>query len=193
MKENVMFLAAVLMAVPGMQVSGQQLPDSVQIAGAVSPLPAGMQAGAKVLGYHAGKLVTLREGSNEMICLADDPGRKGFHAACYHESLEPFMARGRELRAQGMSRDQVQAQRLEDVKTGRWSMPDKPAALYSVTGPEGSFDPASGPTDQARRLFVVYMPYATPEEVGVPAQPSRVRPWLMFPGTPWAHIMVIGK
>src|SRR5215210_3439250 len=61
-----------------------------QIAAAVSSMPANLRANATVLGYSsAGKLVTLRKGSNDMICLADDPSQKMFHVACYHRSLEP--------------------------------------------------------------------------------------------------------
>ena len=36
---------------------------------------------------------------NEMVCLADDPKQDGFSAACYHKDLDPFMGRGRELKA----------------------------------------------------------------------------------------------
>ena len=36
-----------------------------------------------------------------MACLANSPGVDRWHVACYHRSLEPFMARGHELRAAG--------------------------------------------------------------------------------------------
>src|SRR6059058_5459392 len=64
-----------------------------QIAAAVTPLPEEMRGGAEVLGYIAiGKpLVRLREGKNDMICLAPDPAATAFHTACYHKSMEPFM------------------------------------------------------------------------------------------------------
>ncbi|HKP28651.1 MAG TPA: hypothetical protein VJU15_04585, partial [Gemmatimonadales bacterium] len=81
-----------------------QLPTSdQQIAAAVLALPESMRTSAAVLGYRtAGALTELRKGSNGMTCLADDPESPAFHVACYHESLEPFMARGRALRAQGV-------------------------------------------------------------------------------------------
>jgi len=70
----------------------------LQIAAAVLPAPVEMRDGATVLGYSPdGKLVTLRRGTNDMICLASDPKAPSFHVACYHRALEPFMARGREL------------------------------------------------------------------------------------------------
>src|SRR6266567_5163611 len=72
-----------------------------QIASAIQAAPKERRADATVLGYNAkGEVVTLRKGSNEMICLADNPADKTFSVACYHKDLEPFMARGRELTAQ---------------------------------------------------------------------------------------------
>lgn len=162
-----------------------------QIAAAVSPLPAPLRANATVLGYtSAGKLTTLRKGSNDMICLSDDPAQKMFHVACYHRSLEPFMARGRELKAQNKSRAAIDSIRLADVKTGRYSMPSRPAALYQYFAPRDSVDAATGTINGASYLYVVYTPYATPGSSGLTANPLAGGPWIMYPGKPWAHIMI---
>lgn len=161
-----------------------------QIASAVLPLPAEMRPGATVLGYGAdGKLGTLRAGSGTMTCLASDPKVERFHVACYHRSLEPFMARGRELRAQGVVGDQVDSVRYAEAKSGRLALPKEPAVLYSLTGAPGAFDPVTVTAPDARRLYVVYIPYATAESTGLSAQPAQGQPWIMFPGTPKAHIM----
>jgi len=61
-----------------------------------------------VLGYSPeNKLVSLRAGQNDMICLAQPVADTSFHSACYHKAMEPFMARGRALRAQGVKDPQV--------------------------------------------------------------------------------------
>src|SRR2546425_10636725 len=74
---------------------------AVQIASAVLAAPEELRADATVLAYNAqGVLMRLREGKNEIICLASDPAKKAFSVACYHRDLEPYMARGRELLAQ---------------------------------------------------------------------------------------------
>ncbi len=160
----------------------QSKPAAQQIAEAVTALPEPMQAGASVLGYEGGKLTMIRQGTNEMICLADDPEQEQFSVACYHESLEPFMARGRALRASGVTglRD-VNAARLADLESGKLKMPDQPASLFVRSG-----DTA----EAAQSRQVIYIPYATQQTTGIPEQPSRTRPWLMFPGTPWAHVMI---
>ena len=39
--------------------------------------------------------------TNKLICISDDPVKEGFNCVCYHKDLEPFMARGRALKAEG--------------------------------------------------------------------------------------------
>jgi hypothetical protein len=160
-----------------------------QVAAAVLALPATMRDSATVLGYReAGSLVELRRGANGMICLADNPADSTFHVACYHESLEPFMARGRALRASGVTGEQVDTVRFQEIR-GHLRMPAGPAALHSLSGPAGSWNADSNTVTGGRALYVVYIPFATPESTGIPAVPAPNQPWLMFPGTPKAHIM----
>ena len=167
-------------------------PDAEQVAAAVQALPTEYRATATVLGYHAGspKLVSLREGTGPFICLAHNPAEKNFHVACYHKSLEPFMARGRELRAQGVKDPQVDTVRFAEIKAGKLPMPNQ-AGMYQIFG--GKFDPATGTVTGAQALFVMYLPNATPASTGLSAKPQESGPWIMFPGTPKAHIMLTPK
>jgi len=166
-------------------------PDQ-QIAAAVLALPAPMQAGATVMGYRsADKLETLREGKNGMTCLALFAVEKNFHVACYHDGMEPFMARGRELRAQGVKDPKVDTVRFAEVASGKLKMP-KMAALYQVFGKANSWDAATGKVSDASTLLVVYVPGATAESSGLSPVPTKVGPWIMYPGTPKAHIMISG-
>jgi hypothetical protein len=182
---------AVTLLVSASPITAQQKPVEEQIAEAVSALPEPMREGATVLAFVGGdSLSVVRMGLNMMICLADDPKIEGFHVACYHRDLEPFMARGRQLKAQGKTVTEVQDDRREEVEKGKLLMPTHPAALYSLTGPEGSFDQATGTAVGARALHVIYVPWATEDMIGISEIASDQRPWLMFPGTPWAHIMI---
>ena len=166
-----------------------------QLASAVLPLPAEFRAGATVLGYGAdGTLATLRTGDGVFPCLADNPAQRRFHVACYHKSLEPFMARGRALRAQGVtSIEQIDSVRYAEVKRGRLVMPSGPAALYSLTGEDGTYDAAANEIRGGRPLFVIYIAGATAESTGLSTRPQEGTPWIMFPGTPKAHIMFVPR
>ena len=162
-----------------------------QIAAAVLALPQEFRADARVLGYQTGRreLVALREGKGPFTCLATDPGAPQFHVACYHQSLEPFMARGRELRASGVTGDRVDTLRFAEVRARKLEMPTHAAALYSLFGAADAYDAATNTVRDARALYVIYMPGATPASTGLSTRPAPGTPWLMFPGTPKAHIM----
>jgi hypothetical protein len=164
-----------------------------QIAASVLALPADLRAGATVMGYRtAGKLETIRPGTNGMNCLALFAIEADFHVACYHEGMEPFMARGRDLRAQGVKGTGVDSVRFAEVASGKLPLP-KMAAMYQIFGSATTWDAATGKIGaDARTLLVVYIPNATPQTTGLSPVPSRTGPWIMFPGTPKAHIMVSG-
>ena len=162
-----------------------------QITQAVLPLPNDLRASATVLGYASdGKLVTLRNGTGGMTCLANNPQSPRFHVACYHKSMEPFMARGRELRTQGVQGDQVDSVRFREAREGKIKLPTQPSVLYSLTGAKDAYDPATK-TAKGTPLFVVYIPYATSETTGLSAIPQRGTPWVMNAGTPKAHIIFV--
>jgi hypothetical protein len=102
------------------------------------------------------------------------------------------MARGRELQAQGVTaRPEIDKIRQAEIELGELEFPKGPTTLYSLFADEGAFNASTGEAEGAGGLYVIYVPYATEESVGVSAVSSRDRPWLMFPGKPWAHIMIV--
>ena len=171
-----------------------EVPDQeLQISGAVSAAPEDRRDGATVMGYSNGRdLKVLREGSNELICLADKPGDDRFHATCYHESLEAYMARGRELRAEGREGPETLELRHQEADAGKLEMPSTPATIYNLGGPAEIFDPATGEISGGNWVWAVYVPYATEESTGLPTSPQAPgAPWIMRPGTASSHIMVV--
>jgi len=164
-------------------------PQEVQIASAVLAAPPELREGVAVLGYNPqGEVVKLREGKNELICLASDPSKTRFSAACYHRDLEPYMARGRELLARKVTGQESHDIRWKEIAEGKLSMPREPRTLYVLTGT--GFDAGSGRVNDAYLRWVIYIPFATPETTGLSTKPSDNAPWLMSPGTAGAHIMI---
>lgn len=168
-------------------------PAAQQIAAAVLPLTPDMREGATVMGYkEAGKLVVLREGKNGMNCLALYVMRPDFHVACYHNSLEPFMLRGRELRASGVKGPAVDSTRFAEIRSGKLKFPAQ-GSLHTLTTKKENYDAATGKVKEAGLLTVLYIPNATAESIGITAVPQENGPWIMFPGTLKAHVMMSGK
>jgi hypothetical protein len=182
------FLLAVCAAVAQTKIPSPE----AQIKAAVMAAPADQREGATVFGYdESGEMVMLRKGNNKMICIADDPGQKGFSASCYHKDLEPFMSRGRQLKKQGKSDKEIFDLREAEAKSGRLKMPKQPSTLFVMTAPDDRYDSETGEVKEGNYRYVVYIPFATAESTGLPLRPEAPgMPWIMDPGTHKAHIMI---
>jgi hypothetical protein len=168
---------------------------AIQIKTALLAAPQEKRDSCTVLGYSPDKqLVVLKQGTNEMICLADNPDEPGFSVACYVRDLEPFMKRGRELRKQGIDGQQLIDEREKEVNAGTLQMPKQPATLYVYSAKQEDFDATTGEVKNGYLRYVIYIPYATAASTGLPEKPSTPgMPWIMNPGKYTAHIMINPK
>ncbi len=188
-------LMAGLMSFAGIGATAQDaeiLPKEIQIKTATLAAPEEDRDGAMVYGYdETGKMVVLKEGTNKLVCLADDPNREGISVSCYSKKLDPFMARGRELQAEGLGMMEIREKRKLEAENGSLKLPDSPSMTYILSGDENNYNKETGELKDAHMRYVIYMPYATTEETGLPDKPHLPgMPWLMDPGTHRAHIMI---
>jgi len=172
--------------------SAQILPTEVQIKTALLAAPEDQRTGAQVYGYNTkGEFVILRKGTNELICLADDPKQNGLSVSCYHKDLEPFMARGRELKTAGKTFQEIFAIREEEAKSGKLMMPKQASNLQIYSAKAEDYDATTGEIKKGSFRYVVYIPWATAASTGLPIKPEAPgMPWIMDPGTHRAHIMI---
>jgi hypothetical protein len=185
----VYFLLTVLQATSLMA----QIPSAdIQIKTAVMAAPEDKRAGAMVYGYNAkGEFIVLRKGTNEMICLADNPNQKGLSVSCYHKDLEPFMARGRELKDAGKTNQEIFDIREAEAKSGKLEMPKQASNLQVYSATEEAYNATTGEVTKGSFRYVVYIPWATAASTGLPTKPEAPgMPWIMNPGTHRAHIMI---
>ena len=167
-------------------------PNEIQIKTAVLPAPDEKKDGAMVYGYNSsGELVVLRKGTNNLVCIGDNPSKDGINVACYSKKLEPFMARGRELSAKDLSGEEREKIRAKEVASGKIKMPKEPSMMYVYYGKSEDYDVTTGELQNGKFRYVIYTPFATTESTGLPDKPHAPgMPWLMDPGTHRAHIMV---
>jgi hypothetical protein len=169
------------------------LPASpLQIQLALLAAPAEKRDSCAVYRYSADSgLVLLRAGTNEVVCIADDPAEPGLSVVCYAKELEPFMQRGRELRKGGITGQALFDAREKEVKEGKLQMPKQPATLYVYAAKDEDVNTTTGEVKNGYLRYVIYTPYATAKSTGLPEQPSADgMPWIMHPGTHGAHIMI---
>lgn len=164
----------------------------LQIKTAVLAAPDDKRDSATVYGFNNnGEMVILRQGTNELICVADDPSQTDFSVACYQKDLHPFMQRGRALRKEGKNQKEIFETREKEAKAGTLVLPKQPTTLYVLTAKAADFNGASGEVKNTYLRSVVYIPFATAESTGLPLKPAAPgMPWIMHPGTHGAHIMI---
>jgi len=164
----------------------------IQIKVALLACPEESRDKAMVYGYSSkGEFIVLRAGTNEMVCIADDPVSAGLSVSCYHKSLEPFMERGRVLKKQGKNFQEIFDIREQEAKSGKLILPKQPASLVVLTAAAEDYNVTNGEVRNPYSRSVVYIPFATAESTGLPSKPTTPgMPWIMNPGTARAHIMI---
>lgn len=162
-----------------------------QIKTALYAAPENEKEGATVIGFQEdGSTVVLRRGTNDLVCLADNPHNSGISSACYFKDLEPFMARGRELTLEGKTTAETREIRGKEIKAGRIKMPEA-GMVYVYSTKDESYNFDTGEIKEGDMRYVIYMPYATTTSTGFSDKPSAPgMPWLMDPGTHRAHVMI---
>ena len=154
-----------------------------QIADAVLPLPDALRAGAKVVANEPqARYSVLREGTNDWICTADEP-TEGFKVSCHHKNLFPLIQRRRQLLAQGMDRYEIRSAVKAEMNSGKLKIP--PSLM--------AFELIGERREAALSLATVWIPFATAETTGLLTEPDSHRPWLMYAGSAFSHIMFPGK
>jgi len=157
-----------------------------EIAQATLPLPEDLRAGATVYKYDpaTGERKVLRQGNNQVECTPR--GEDGF-TWCYNTVTAPRRDFSAKLRAQKMDEKAIQVAMAEATKAGK--IPETPFGTMSYR--------LYGKRDRIQLLWVLSVPGATPESIGVTTASAREdalelrgTPWLMLPGTPGAHIMI---
>jgi len=157
-----------------------------RVAQAVLPLPADLRDGATVLVYDArtGDRQILRQGTNNLEC--QPKGADGF-TWCYNKVTAPRRDLQAKLKAQGKSDKEVSDAVAEATKAGTLKPTPFGTMSYRLSGDDG----------RIKLLWVMSVPMATPESLGVSTVSQRDAalkgsglPWLMLPGTPGAHVMI---
>jgi hypothetical protein len=154
------FLALLPFAV-ALSVAAEIPTADIQIAAAVLSAPEELRAGAAVLGYKSdGKLATLREGKNQMVCLISDPAKPTFESAVAITRTwsRTWRAAANSLPRRWRERERTDT-RFKDIQEGRLDISEgRQRTLYVLTGT--SIRKTGAVSNQYLR-WVIYSPFAT--------------------------------
>jgi hypothetical protein len=183
MKGLMTFVAAAALTASFASVATAQgmMSKDDQIKQATSALPASMRAGAMVISYDSKGLPQILRPGTGVFC-TPNTGTDTFGVSC----------RGMALRAAS----DFQAMEKAAGKDAKTITADTDAAYASgklTRAPAGTiiYNRGGKTEAEAKSLWVVLMPNAKAEDLGLPT--SRVNassPWMMASGKPGAHIMM---
>jgi len=105
--------------------------------------------------------------------------------------MEPFMARGRALRAAGANDAKVDSVRFAEARSGKLRVPKQAAALWTLTGPWSAVDiQAATVTAAVRPLYEVYMRMA--EELAKRSTCARLQVGTVVTDQTLENVLAIG-
>lgn len=181
-------LAGVIMLLNhGAVATAQSVAVDEQVAQAVLPLPQDLRAGATVVKYDAatGAREVLRQGTNALECEPKNES-DGF-TRCYDKVTVPRRELEAKLRAEKKTEKEIQEAVAAAIQAGTIKAPPFGVMSYRL----------SSNANVIKWLWVMSVPYATPESIGVStvsqrdaALKGRGLPWLMLAGTADAHVMI---
>jgi len=177
-------ICVLLMTATGLGVAQGATDDRAKlIEGALLAAPQSIRDGATVVldAPHTPRVV-LRQGSNDFICSAN-VAKTGFLSYCYPKALDSFWIRNAALTADGKSGVEIADALAVDARSGKIN-PVVGATTYEMGGAS---------QDAALPHMIVFLPNATEASTGLSAKLDYVHPWLMWAGTPVAHVMIPGK
>ena len=175
------FLGAIFLG--GLFAPAAATPESTLVDGALLPVPAAMRDGATVvLDLPGKKRAILRQGTNDIICQANTL-KNGFNTYCYPKVLDAFWTRNAALGREGKTDAEIRDALAEDAQAGRIKI-----AVGATT-----YEMAGGSQELSLPHMAVFLPNTTSQSSGLRDQWDHFRPWLMWAGTPVAHVMIPGK
>jgi hypothetical protein len=145
-----------------------------KIKRALSAAPPAVARAAKVVDIdEQGKMTVLREGSNGFTCVPGHPGTVGDVALCADAASMQWIG-------------DFMAHKPKPTNT-------EPGVIYMLAGGTdwSATDPfaTSGTPIKEPPHWMIMWPF-DPKSSALPTSPKQTGTWIMWAGTPWAHLMI---
>lgn len=175
--------ASALLTLPLGMANAQEMSADARIAEAVSPLPASLRPDATVVTYDAkGSPEVLRQGNNGITCSRNLPSpSQPFIVQCHAAAVVPQHDMIVRLLASGRSHEEAEAEVTKSIESGRLQRLPAGTVFYIRSG-KSAID--------STVVWIMDLPNANAKSLGLPTEPGRGSPWMMFSGTPRARVML---
>ncbi len=159
--------------------AGARMSKEQKIRNAMAAGPASISSKATIMDWPAGeggKPVVVREGSNGWVCYPDFPGTKGNDPMCLDDSWQAWMDAYMAKQPPQITHAGVG---YMTAPGGAWGSNTDPYAEKETPDNDWGYDPPH-----------VMMVVPTADALtGLPTDRKSGGPWVMWSGTPYAHIM----
>ncbi len=153
--------------------------EEALIQAATQSLPEHLRGGATVLDRNTSPPTLLRQGTNGITCMTDEPA-PGYDASCVDESWFPYGRRLGELRAEGKSLLEANKIVNAELASGSLALPNPGALANTVSGPDAN---------NLEILTTIFLGEAASALSGIVTEENE-QVWIMCAGTPQAHLMI---
>jgi len=169
-------------------------PREREVALALSAAPAYVAEQAGVYALERNGYVKVRESKNGFNCLVEREVTESLEPECFDaegsETTIPVVLREAELRAQGKSRAEVEANISAGYSSGKYRAPRRPGIVYMLSNENRVvMDPETAQVAHYGPHLMFYAPYLTNKDIG-----SRMgagdHVFVISEGTPRALIIV---
>jgi len=177
-----LFIALLLGVIVAERAEGQDVAQpsrDAKIANALTAAPEEITRSATIKDWptkEGGGLALLRQGTNEWVCLPDDPTTPGNDPLCmdqtFHDALVAYFSGGTP-KVTRVGYAYMLTSDAEGSNTDPMAQSAAPGNQWHHAGPH----------------VMVIHPDAKLLD-GLPTKPSAYGPYVMFPGTPIAHVML---
>ena len=177
---TLLVLALVFVGAAERTVAQAKRTNAQKIANAMSAAPRTISADATIMDWPAtegGKMMTLRAGTNGWTCLPDYPASRGDDPMCVDDQWMSFM---NALMTKATPQIAHEGIGYMTAPGGGYGSNADPFATTATPDNEWGYDPPH---------VMLLVPDARALE-GIPTKRGSGGPYVMWTGTPYAHIMV---
>lgn len=171
---------ALLLCTANQAVAQGKATKREKIANAMTAAPRSISQSATIMDWPAKEgapMATLRTGTNGWTCLPDFPSTKGNDPMCVDEQWLSFMGA---MMAKGTPKISHTGIGYMAAPGGGWGSNTDPYATKATADNEWGYDPP--------HIMLLVTDQSALQ--GIPTTRQTGVPWVMWKGTPYAHIMV---
>lgn len=185
-------LAQGLAGGPGSRV---ELPEAREVALARSAAPGSVSQDARIWTFAQGTYRVAVDGTSSIECYVGRSWPKALEPQCFDAEGAATIMRMEMRRAErfhaGREKTEVDREIALGVANGTFKLPSRPAMSWMLSSGQVLFSDDGRPAGAWRPHVMIYFPYLTAAQMGIPTNSDVNAGIVVNSGTPFSSIMVV--